>query len=60
MIIVLYESLHDDSNGQNMNEVVSNQKVYHEEYSWYVWVVRVLKHVHYLIPVLQSRYLKQS
>jgi hypothetical protein len=33
MIIVLYESLHDNSNGQNMNEVVSNQKVYHEEYS---------------------------
>ena len=59
VLVELDEPLHDDPDDQDVHEVVRHQQVDHEEDPRDVRVVRVLQHVHDLVPVLQGRYLEQ-
>ena len=54
VLVELYEPLHDNPDDQDVHEVVCHQQVYHEKDTRYVRIVRVLQHVHDLVPILES------
>ena len=60
VLVEFDEPLHDDADDQDVHEVVRHQQVDHEEDPRDVRVVRVLQHVHDLVPVLQGRDLEEG
>ena len=60
VLVELDESLHDDADDQDVHKVVRHQQVDNEEDPRDVRVIRVLQHVHDLVPVLQGRDLEKG
>ena len=60
MLVELDKSLHNNSDDQNMDEVISHKQIDHKEDSRYVGIVRILQHIHNLVPILQGRNLEQG
>lgn len=60
VLVELDEPLHDDADDQDVHEVVRHQQVDNEEDPRDVRVIRVLQHVHDLVPVLQGRDLEKG